>query len=169
MEQTLGKRISELRKQKGLTQEELASKFGVSPQAVSKWECDTSCPDIMMLPQLAEILGITVDELLSGKKEPEVKFNESVTPKDIDKMMLKIRVNSKDGDKVNVNLPITLIKVVLQSGLIKDKTNGISIIGGSTFENIDFEQIIRLVELGVMGKLVEVNSANGDTVEVFVE
>ncbi len=168
MEQTLGKRISELRKAAGLTQEELAGKFGVSPQAVSKWECDTSCPHIMMLPQLAEILGVTVDELLSGKRVPEVRFVESVTPKDIDRMMLKIRVNSADGDRVNVNLPITLIKVTLQSGIFKDKNSGISI-GDGVLDNIDFEQIIRLVELGAMGKIVEVDSADGDTVEVFVE
>ena len=69
MEKTLGTRIAALRKEKGLTQEELAEKLGVSSQAVSKWENDLSCPDIMLLPSLAKIFDTTVDELLSGKKE----------------------------------------------------------------------------------------------------
>ena len=71
--QTLGKRIAMLRKEKGLTQEQLAEKVGVSAQAVSKWENDVSCPDITLLPLLADILGVTVDELLGVKPiEPHV-------------------------------------------------------------------------------------------------
>ena len=53
MEMTLGQRISMLRKLKGLRQDDLAEKLGVSPQAVSKWENDQTCPDIMLLPKLA--------------------------------------------------------------------------------------------------------------------
>ena len=64
MEQTLGKRIVQRRKQLGLTQDALAEKLGVTPQAISKWENDQSCPDITMLPKLAEIFGITTDALL---------------------------------------------------------------------------------------------------------
>ena len=71
--ETLGKRIAMLRKEKGLTQEQLAEKVGVSAQAVSKWENDVSCPDITLLPLLADILGVTVDELLGIKPiEPHV-------------------------------------------------------------------------------------------------
>ena len=71
--ETLGKRIAALRKEKGLTQEQLAEKVGVSAQAVSKWENDVSCPDITLLPLLADILGVTVDELLGVKPiEPHV-------------------------------------------------------------------------------------------------
>lgn len=61
---TLGHRIKHHRKRLGLTQEQLAERMGVSPQAVSKWENNLSCPDIAALPQLAEVFGITVDELL---------------------------------------------------------------------------------------------------------
>ena len=61
---TMGKRIADLRKQKGMTQEQLANQVGVTAQAVSKWENDLSCPDISVLPQLAEMLGVTTDELL---------------------------------------------------------------------------------------------------------
>lgn len=75
---TIGKRIAMLRKEKGMTQEQLAERVGVSPQAVSKWENDISCPDISLLPQLAEILGTTTDELLGARPiEPHVVVVES--------------------------------------------------------------------------------------------
>lgn len=67
---TLGRRIMSLRKAAGLTQEQLAEKLGVSPQAVSKWENDVSCPDISALPLIASIFGVSSDELL-GIKQPD--------------------------------------------------------------------------------------------------
>lgn len=75
MEQTnsLGRRISSLRKAQGWTQEQLAEKMGVSAQAVSKWENDLSCPDISALPLLASLFHVTTDELLGVKEaEPRV-------------------------------------------------------------------------------------------------
>ena len=75
MEQTLGKRIAQHRKRLGLTQDALAEKLGITAQAVSKWENDLSCPDISMLPKLAEIFGITTDELLGA--EPKAKVYEA--------------------------------------------------------------------------------------------
>lgn len=65
----LGIRISELRRAQGMTQEQLASRLGISYQAVSKWENGASCPDIMMLPQLAEIFGISIDALFGRETE----------------------------------------------------------------------------------------------------
>lgn len=64
MEETLGKRIVTNRKRIGMTQDQLAEKLGITAQAVSKWENDQSCPDITMLPKLAEIFGTTTDALL---------------------------------------------------------------------------------------------------------
>ena len=77
--QTMGKRISDLRKSKGMTQEQLAQQVGVTAQAVSKWENDLSCPDISILPQLAEALGVTTDELLGRTPLQEVKSETSET------------------------------------------------------------------------------------------
>lgn len=71
MKKTLGMMIAELRKEKGMTQLELAEKMGVTDKAVSKWERDLSCPDINSLPNLAEILGVSVDELMQIKKDAE--------------------------------------------------------------------------------------------------
>ena len=59
----LGLKIAYYRRLIGLTQEELAERVGVSTQAVSKWEQQLSCPDILLLPELSRIFGITIDEL----------------------------------------------------------------------------------------------------------
>ncbi len=66
---SLGCFIAFLRKEKGLTQKNLAELLNVSDKTVSHWECDETSPDISILPLLAEILGVTVDELLRGKKK----------------------------------------------------------------------------------------------------
>ena len=71
MKKTLGTMIAELRKQHGMTQLELAEKMGVTDKAVSKWARYLSCPDINSLPNLAEILGVSVEELMQVKKEAE--------------------------------------------------------------------------------------------------
>lgn len=73
--QTFGTTISSLRKEKGMTQLELARQMGVTDKAVSKWERNLSFPDVASLPKLAEVLGTSVDELLEVKtaaqEEPE--------------------------------------------------------------------------------------------------
>ena len=67
MEKTLGMIIAEHRKEKGMTQLELVEKMRVTDKAVSKWERDLSCPDIHSLPNLAAILGISIDDLMQIK------------------------------------------------------------------------------------------------------
>ena len=79
MEQTMGKRIAAGRKSLGLTQDQIAEKLGVTAQAVSKWENDQSCPDIAMIPRLAELFGISTDELL-GVQRQEVHPAQLVDP-----------------------------------------------------------------------------------------
>ena len=64
VDETFGQRLSRIRKEKGLTQEDIAKRIVISPQAVSKWENDVSSPDILVLSSLADILGVSVDELL---------------------------------------------------------------------------------------------------------
>ena len=67
--ETFGNMVAALRKEKGMTQLELAEKMGVTDKAVSKWERDLSFPDVSSIPKLAEILGVTVDELMQVKAE----------------------------------------------------------------------------------------------------
>lgn len=163
MNNSFGKRFSDLRKEKGLTQEEIASKLNVSSQAVSKWENDISYPDISLLVQISEIFGVSVDYLL-GKISNETPVVLENKPKDINKMLLKIIVNSDDGDKVRVNLPLALIKIGLDSGITMPQFKN-----NDSLKNIDWQQILDLVNQGVIGRLIEVESANGDIVEVYVE
>ena len=63
----ISENISALRKQAGITQEDLANKLNVSNQAVSKWEAGKCCPDIEILPVLAAFFGVSIDELLLGE------------------------------------------------------------------------------------------------------
>lgn len=67
----LGNRIATLRKDKNMTQEQLAVMLNVSNQAVSKWEASQCCPDVTLLPQLADIFGVTIDSLF-GREEPQL-------------------------------------------------------------------------------------------------
>ena len=165
MEETLGKRISALRKQKDLRQDDIAQLLDVSPQAVSKWENDQTCPDIGLLPKLAKILGVTTDELLSGKQElQEVKLLPPEERKDIQDMLLRIMVDSADGDKVRVNLPMALVQVAMDMGMEMRQLSG-----KETLKNIDLNQILELVRQGAVGNLVEVESSDGDIVRIFVE
>jgi transcriptional regulator with XRE-family HTH domain len=165
MEQTLGMRIALLRKQKPMTQEEMAEKMGVSSQAVSKWENDVSCPDIQLLPRLARLLGVTVDELLSGKSQ-EVQMLRPEERKSLDQLTLRFRVSSIEGDKIKVNVPMPLVKVALELGM--DIIPGVNP-GMEGFKNFDLNQVMELAERGLIGRIVEMESADGSRVEVVVD
>ena len=167
MDITLGKRIAELRRQKGLRQEDLAQQLGLTAQAVSKWENELTSPDISILPQLASLLGVSVDELLTGKqaeREPEVKLLPAEERKDLKDMMLRIVVDSKDGNNVRVNLPMPLVQAAIDMGMEMSQVSG-----NKSLNSIDLKQILDLVHQGVIGNLVEVESSDGDTVRIFVE
>ena len=84
MEETLGKRIALHRKRLGLTQDALAEQLGVTAQAVSKWETEQSCPDITMLPKLAEIFSCTTDELLGIAPKEMPPMQEPVPALEVD-------------------------------------------------------------------------------------
>lgn len=124
---------------------------------------DISCPDIMLLPKIANLLGTTCDELLSNEPRKETVLLPEERRKNPDDMVLRINVNSSHGDKVRVNLPIPLIKVAIEMGMNLDVS------GNDVLKNIDMEQIMALVERGLIGKLVEVESSDGDTVEIVVD
>jgi hypothetical protein len=99
-------------------------------------------------------------ELLKDKNT-DIQFSSD---NDIMDKMLKIRVNSNDGDNVNVNLPVKFIKIMLKTvGKIslKDNVKGM--------ENIDLNLISEAIDNGLLGKIVDVKSANGDIVEVIIE
>ena len=162
MKETFGQRFTRLRKEKVLTQEDIALKVNISTQAVSKWENDISMPDIAILGDLADILAISIDELL-GKTKPTVSLSTNEN-KDINKMALKIKMLSSDGGKVNINLPIPLIKACIETGMQLPLVNS-----NTKLSEIDFSQIYELIKQGVIGELVSVINAEGDTISIIVE
>lgn len=111
-------RLLQYRKKMNLSQEELAARIGVSRQAVSKWERAEASPDTDNLILLADIYGVSLDELLKGEKETESETqseepknnaennpDSDTTYKKSDKVSFKhgIHVDSKDGDSVHLN------------------------------------------------------------------
>ena len=73
----LGKKIRQLRSKAGMTQEQLAEKMGVGPQAVSKWENAAAMPDITALPLLAEVFGVSIDDLFDLTTEQRLNRIEN--------------------------------------------------------------------------------------------
>ena len=73
----MGKEIRRLRTDRGLTQEALAAALSVSPQAVSKWECGSSMPDIQTLPEIAVYFGVTIDQLFAMAPEQQMERIEN--------------------------------------------------------------------------------------------
>jgi len=164
MANTLGVRISENRKRKGITQDQLAEHMGVSSQAVSKWENDLSCPDITLLPQLADYFNISIDELLRGENARPVQLVAEKERKNFDQLILRILVNSGDGDVVRVNLPLSLVKAALDMGMQMTQISK-----GDALKNVDFSAVLLAAEKGVLGKIVEIKSADNDYVEISIE
>jgi len=159
---TLGQNIAYYRKEKGLTQEKLAEICDVSPQAVSKWENELACPDIMLLKKLSRTFGISVDELLDDGEEPIARLAENQEKGKL------LKICAEDGeDTVKLNLPVALIELLLKSDALH---NVITVKGKQDILSaIDFNKAIELVSLGVIGKIIEVHSKDGSLVEVWVE
>lgn len=100
-----------------------------------------------------------IESLKDKSKDVQVVSDEDITDK-----MLKIKVNSHDGDNVNVNLPVKFIKIILKTVgkiPISDSVKGM--------ENIDLNLISEAIDNNLSGKIVDVKSANGDVVEVVIE
>jgi transcriptional regulator with XRE-family HTH domain len=159
--ESFGQRFARLRKEKGLTQESLAKTLGVSSQAVSKWETDASMPDIALLSPLSDALGVSIDELL-GKEEETVKVLPNPTPEELDKKVFRIKIISEDGDVVKVNLPLGLVRIMVESG------EEVTISGNASLKNIDWKKIFALVDKGMIGDLVDIESEDGDIVSISV-
>ena len=155
--ETFGMRLGRIRKENNYTQETIANKLNVTAQAVSKWENDITSPDIDTLIKLADIFNITIDELV-GRASNAI----ATTKKDINKMILKIIVDSNENDKVRVNLPMGIVKILVESGSVT------SVVNNKSLNDIDFKQIISLVEQGIIGEIVSVDSSEGDYVRVIV-
>lgn len=160
--ETLGERLAAARKSKGLTQDDFAKQLDVTPQAVSKWENNVSCPDILLLPKISEILGTSIDVLLTGSVEKEEK-KEKVTVTDNSKLKLKIRILPVNKRPTNITVPAALVKRVARIG------NGISgILGNTAISNEQMEEILELTEQGATGEILNVEAEDGTVISVEI-
>ncbi len=165
--ETFGTRFARLRKEKNLTQDDIAAHVGLSPQAVSKWENDISSPDISLLLELSKLLGVSVETLLGETNESKVTLLPDAEKGDTDNYSFKITVESKQAN-VKLNLPVALIKALFNSGFqlsnLVNVANSDDILSG-----IDFGALVELAEKGVLGNIVEVDADDGTKVRIFVE
>ncbi|OUO22552.1 helix-turn-helix transcriptional regulator [Collinsella sp. An307] len=118
--QTFGDTISALRKEKGMTQLDLARQMGVTDKAVSKWERNLSFPDVTSLPKLAEVLGTSVDELLEVKTIGQEGPTESKVPELVELVLKAVALAMGVGvvaltimDEVTPNDAIRLLSIGL--------------------------------------------------------
>mgnify|MGYP003293097036 CR=1 FL=1 len=163
---SIGSRIAELRKLHGYTQGEFADMLDVTAQAVSKWENDVSCPDISILPKISEILEITLDELITGKKSSIAKSNKTANSQNInmDKLKLVINVFKPHQKPVKVSLPMPIVKKIAKIG------NGISgIVGQNAISEEMMEQIMQLIDEGITGTIIDVIAEDNTNVVVEIK
>jgi len=90
----IGTLISELRKEKQLTQEQLGEKLGVSQKSVSRWETGKNMPDISLLKSLSDELGITVSELIEGEKQEPLNITKEESVDHIIEYAVQARKNN---------------------------------------------------------------------------
>ena len=151
---TIGQNIAYFRKQKNMTQEELAEKMSVTAQAISKWECDTSYPDITVIQTLSKILGVSVTELLEGiSTPPQLK---DAPQEIIDRRIVRIEVQS-DVAKIVTRFPVPAMKKAIENGTLE------RLIG----DEDDFKEvasILGMIDSGMTGRLVDVNTSKTQVV-----
>ena len=143
--ENIGERLLRLRKEKGLTQEEVGARLSLSPQSVSKWENGTSLPEIDTLGKLADLYGVSTDYLL-GRDDAKERRSSSPT--------IVIHVEEGGKEEVNISLPYSLAKMFLRKGmhLGTEKTDGI----------LSAEQLDEAVASGARGKIVEVKDEDAN-------
>lgn len=135
----IGKFITTLRKEKGLTQKELGDKLFVTDKAVSKWERGLSLPDISLLKKLAEILDVDVIDILEGKKNSNKKIN-------IEEELEKIKNNLNKKHKRKILRIITII-IILIFIIIYILFRNVYL--GYNIENLKYSHTNKNINLGI--------------------
>lgn len=154
----IGNNIAVLRKKKGITQEELANELGVSAQAVSKWENNSSCPDVSLLTKIADYFGVSVDALLRTQEDDIVDLAEEKEDnvKPDDKKNIVIKIMQQNGKENVIKVPFKFVKLGLNIGtmfgLDKDISSKIVTLAGSNVTDI-----------------VNIDTENGEHIEIMLD
>ena len=132
----IGKFIAKCRKEKKLTQAQLAEKLNITDRAVSKWETGKSMPDSSIMLELCEILGITVNELLSGEE-----IDMEIYEKKADENLIALKRKDENNMTKNVILSI-LFSAALLIGIMVCAICNIAISGNLTWSFIPVSSIV---------------------------
>lgn len=193
---TFAEKLKSIRKQAGMSQEQLAEKLGVSRQAVTKWETDTGIPDIENIMAISALFDISIDELLSnekGAKKSEDYLFESVTEYDIDEPKRydmkfggakQFILSGYEGEKIRVRLVSNTLSTLQNNFKVKiddikkridvdvNRKNGVTEAIAKEAVSI-FVQIpspyIGKIECAVNAETVEVRSMECDSIELDVK
>ena len=115
-QEKIGKFIANLRKEKNMTQQELAKKLGVTDRAISKWENGRGLPDYSLLQDLCDTLSISINELFSGEKISK----EDYKTKAEENMSKLINDNYSEKKKINWIIAISVVVVYLSISILFD-------------------------------------------------
>lgn len=193
---TFAEKLKSIRKQAGMSQEQLAEKLGVSRQAVAKWETDAGIPDIENIMAVSALFDISIDELLSnekGAKKPTEYLFESITEYDVDEPKRydmkfggakQFLLSGYRGEKIRVRLASNTLSTLQSDFKVKiddirkridvdvSRRNGISEAAAKEAVSI-FVQIpspyIGKVECAVNAETVEIRSLECDSIELDVK
>lgn len=193
---TLAEKLKSIRKQAGMSQEQLAGKLGVSRQAVTKWETDAGIPDIENVMAISALFDISMDELLSnekGAKKPTDYLFESITEYDIDEPKRfdmkfggakKFVLSGCESEKIRIRLVSNTLSTLQNDFKVKiddirkridvdvNRRNGVSEAKAKEDVSI-FVQIpspyIWKIECAVNADTVEIRSLECDSIELDVK
>ena len=193
---TFAEKLKSIRKQAGMSQEQLAEKLGVSRQAVTKWETDAGIPDTPNIMAISALFDISIDDLLSnerGTKKPADYLYESITEYDIDgpkRYDMKFGgakqfvLSGYEGEKIRVRLASNTLSALASDFKVKiddirkridvdvNRRNGISEATAKEAVNL-FVQIpspyIGKVECAVNAETVKIRSLECDSIELNVK
>ena len=164
-DETMSKKFSEnfsaLRKEKGLTQAEVAAKLNISAQAISKWENGESMPDVSLLSDIAELFDTSIDALFGRVDKEKVEVVEP--PKgNYNDYFLRIDAEDDEGHgHARINIPLAVATIMFRG---KSEIT----IGGFTLTQADFDTILHMVEAGAVGPLVDAEGDGGHA-KIYVE
>ena len=155
---SIGENIARLRKEKGWTQVELGEKLGVSNQAVSKWESEMTFPDVMLLPYIAELFEVSIDDLYNEAYQTDLIIENSQNKnfENEDNRVLVISVKSKDT-VIKTRVPVKAIRALLVNEKVKDEID------------LEDEEATLLYDVidSAKGEIVNVDNGNKKTTITF--
>ncbi len=141
---SLGKNIAYFRREKGITQTELGALLGISNQAVSKWETELTMPDVMLLPEIAKVLDVSIDALYGDFTEEHKEICGNTGEEDRRVLIISVQTNGAD---VKTRLPVVALQSMFGNALLRD-----------CLADEEIEALLTMLENHMMGTLMNVDT-----------